>query len=59
MSGLSARFYPDGKILLTLSNSFDNGGVPIWPLAALSLTFAIAKSFFGAFCYTSAIIGLS
>ena len=41
----------------TLSNSFDNRG--IWPPAAPSLTFAIAKSFFGALCNTSTIIGLS
>ena len=39
--------------------SFDYRGVLIWPPAALSLTFAIAKSFFGALCNTSAIIGLS
>ena len=36
---------------------FDNRG--IWPPATLSLTFAIAKSFFGVLCNTSAIIGLS
>ena len=37
---------------------FDNRG--IWPPAAPSLTFTIAKSFFfGALCNTSAIIGLS
>ena len=34
----------DRKSLFTLSNSFDNRG--IWPPAAPSLTFAIAKSFF-------------
>ena len=52
-----ARCYADRKSLFTPSNSFDNRG--IWPPAALSLTFAIAKSFFGALCNTSAIIGLS
>ena len=51
------RCYADRKSLFTLSNSFDNRG--IWPPAASSLTFAIAKSFFGALCNTSAIIGLS
>ena len=49
--------YADRKSLFTLSDSFDNRG--IWPPAAPSLTFAIAKSFFGALCNTSAIIGLS
>ena len=49
--------YADRKSLFTLSNSFDNRG--IWPPVVLSLTFAIAKSFFGALCNTSAIIGLS
>ena len=39
-----ARCYADRKSLFTLSNSFDNRG--IWPPAAPSLTFAIAKSFF-------------
>ena len=53
----NARCYADRKSLFTLSNSFDNRG--IWPPAASSLTFAIAKSFFGALCNTSAIIGLS
>ena len=46
----------DRRSLFTLSNSFDNRG--IWPPAALALTFAIAKSFFGAL-YNTAIIGLS
>ena len=54
-----ARYYADRKSLFTLSNSFDHRGVLIWPPAAPSLTFAIAKSFFGALCNTSAIIGLS
>ena len=52
-----ARFYADRKSLLTLSNSFDTRG--IWPPAVLSLTFAIAKSFFGALYKTSPIIGSS
>ena len=52
-----AWFNADRKSLLRLSNSFDNRG--IWPTAVLSLTFAIAKSFFGALCNTSAIVGLS
>ena len=52
-----AGCYADRKSLFTLSNTFDNHG--IWPPAAPSLTFAIAKSFFGALCNTSAIIGLS
>ena len=54
---VNKRCYADRKSLFTLSNSFDNRG--IWPPAAPSLTFAIAKSFFGALCNTSAIIGLS
>ena len=45
------------KSVFTLSNSFDNCGIR--PPAVLSLTFAIAKSFFGALYYTSAIISLS
>ena len=45
------------KEFVALSNPFDNHG--IWPPAALSLTFAIAKSFFGALCNSSAIIVLS
>ena len=53
-----ARCYADRKSLFTLSNSFDNRVVHIWLPAALSLTFAIAKSFFGALYNTSAIIGL-
>ena len=57
ISRSSARLYADRKSLFMLSNSFDNRG--IWPPAALSLTFAIAKTFFGALCNTSAIIGLS
>ena len=52
-----ARCYADRKSLFTLLNSFDNRD--IWPPAAPSLTFALAKSFFGALCNTSAIIGLS
>ena len=47
----------DRKSLFTLSKFFDNRG--IWPSAALSLTFAIAKSFLGAPYNTSAIIGSS
>ena len=53
----SARFYADRKSLFELLNSFDNRGTS--PPAALSLTFAIAKSFFGALYNTSAIIGSS
>ena len=53
----SARFYADRKSLFTLSNSFDNRGS--WPLAALSLTFTIAKSLFVTLYNTSAIIGSS
>ena len=34
-------------------------GKRVWPHVALSLTFAVAKSFFGALYSTSAIIGLS
>ena len=45
------------KALFTLLNSFDSRG--IWPPAVLSLTFAIVKSFFGALCNNSAIIGSS
>ena len=43
--------------LFTLLNSFDNRG--IWPPAALSLTFAIAKSFIGAPNNASVIISSS
>ena len=57
MSRPDARCYADRKSLFTLSNSFDNRGS--WPPAAFSLTFAIVKSFSGALCNTSAIIGLS
>ena len=46
-------------VLFTLSNSFDNRGVLIWFLAALSLAFRYCKIFFGAVYNTSAIIGLS
>ena len=61
--GLAPRYlrkeeiFADRKSLLTLSNSCDNRG--IWPPAALSPTFAIAKSFFGTLYNTSAIIGWS
>ena len=48
------------KELSTLSNSFDNSGVPIWPLAALPLAFRFCKmSFFGALYNPSAINRLS
>ena len=47
------------KNLFTLSNSLDNWGVPIWPLAALSLTFRYCKIFLcRALQYQSYIIGL-
>ena len=60
ISRLSARCYADRKSLFTLANSFDNRGVLIWPLPALPLAFHYCEiSFFGAHCYTSAIIGLS
>ena len=60
MSRLSAGCYADRKSLLTLSNSFDNRGVPIWHLAALPLAFHYCEiSFFGALYNASAIIGLS
>ena len=49
--------YADRKSSFTLSNSFDNRS--IWPPAAPSLTFAIAKSFFRALCNANALIGLS
>ena len=40
--------------------TFDNLGVPIWPLAALSLAIRYCEiSFFDALCNASAIIGLS
>ena len=45
------------RVCLRSQNSFDNRG--IWPFAALSLTFVIAKSFFGALYNTSVIIGSS
>ena len=58
---LSRKAYGSNSFLQSyikiLSNSFDNRG--IWPPAALSLTFAVSKSFFGALCNNSAIIGSS
>ena len=47
----------DRKSLSTLSNSFDNCGVPIWSLAVLPLACEIY--FFGALYNANAIIGLS
>ena len=44
---------------ISLSIFFDNRGVPIWPLAALSLAFRYCEIFLGALYNTSAIIGLS
>ena len=45
MSRLSARCYADRKNLFTFSNSFGDRGVPIWPLAALSLAFRYREIF--------------
>ena len=45
------------KVFVDALKLFDNRG--IGPLAALSITFAIAKSFFGVLYNTSAIIGSS
>ena len=47
----SRRRYFDNRGGISI---FDNRG--IWPPAALSLVFAIAKSFFGVLYHTSAII---
>ena len=47
-----------GGQMLRLSKEFESVN-KIWPPAVPSLTIAIAKSFFGALCHTSAIIGLS
>ena len=55
----SARCYADRKSLFTLSNSFDDRCVLIWPLAALSLTFRYCKIILGLLYITSAVIGLS
>ena len=57
ISGPGARCYTDRKSLFTLLNSFDNCG--IWPSAVLSLTFAIAKSFFGALYNTILAVSLA
>ena len=46
---------PTERVCLRSQNSFDNRG--IWPPAALALTFAIAKSFFGVLYNSSAMIG--
>ena len=40
-----ARFYANRKSLFTLSNTFDNRGVLIWPHAALSLAFRYCEIF--------------
>ena len=45
LSRPSARCYAERKNLFTLSNSFDNRGVPIWPLAVLYLAFRYCEIF--------------
>ena len=59
ISRFSARCYAEGKSLFTLSNSFDDRGVPVRILAALSLAFPYCEfSFFSALYNASAISGL-
>ena len=44
MSRPGARCYAD-RVCFTLSNSFYNRGILIWPLAALSLAFRYCEIF--------------